>query len=129
MQDSTITIRGYLGHEVIHPDPQNPGRDAIIVRTSAPGSANDGYHSFDEMYQHRYLLFLMLVQIGQYPAYKGAVEDGYFVGGILIDDQQVAYHLPESLWRAFPATIEQPEWDGHTPNHALCRIWEHCKPK
>ena len=101
------------------------------------GKISDGYHTFDELYEHRITLFIALCK---------AYDDNTFVGdvwrsklhsdGTMFDDwfimgigrgkgQQITYHLPISKWKEteFAETLENaPEWDGHTPEDVLKRI-------
>lgn len=95
------------------------------------GETSDGYHTFDELYQHRYALFAALAHTYGDKSWKsqkhqdGTMWDGWFVAGIELPTGQITYHLPVSVWMKFPAQeIERaPAWDGHTSNDVIHRIW------
>jgi hypothetical protein len=100
----------------------------------AKGSITDGYHTFDELYEHRHTLFIALCKryIGIRPVWRSQVHsdgtsmDGWFILGIdKKKGSQITYHLPMSKWTLcdFVETLDQaPEWDGHTPADTLSRI-------
>lgn len=105
------------------------------------GDIFDGYHTFDELYEHRIQLFLALcAQIARQPYeaggryqiwrakkhYDGHEYDGWFVMGIgTKPGEQITYHLPDARWEEadFGLTLEHaPEWDGHTPADVVERL-------
>lgn len=98
----------------------------------------DGYHTFDELYDHRIILFITLCKelsingtvevwrsknhhVGGTPMYEG-----WFILGIGKETgRQISYHLPLKYWddTNFAETLENaPEWDGHTPDDVLERL-------
>jgi hypothetical protein len=103
----------------------------------------DGYHTFDELYEHRIELFIALCK-----AYEkigdewgsGGIEvwkskkhsDGelafggtWFVLGIGTEKgEQITYHLPIAKWEEAPGDIldKAPEFDGHTSEDVLNRL-------
>ncbi len=103
----------------------------------------DGYHTFDELYEHRIRLFITLSNF-IYRAYgqpkkakgdmipwkskvhsDGTVWDGWFVAGIGFDKgKQISYHLPIIRWDELRVVTydKAPEWDGHTPDDVLERL-------
>lgn len=118
------------------------GDDSMMV--------SDGYHTFDELYEHRYKLFIALAkQYDKLPTGKvrntdmtGKVmskvwrskvhSDGihsyeeYFLMGINYEKgEQISYHLPMRLWDTadFAETLDiAPPFDGHTSLNVLERI-------
>jgi len=109
------------------------------------GKISDGYHTFDELYDHRITLFIALAQllkrqenaIGFVPKNESFVWrshkhsdmsswDGWFILGIGRETgDQITYHLPLSRWNetSFAETLDcAPEWDGHTPTDVLERL-------
>lgn len=96
------------------------------------GKISDGYHTFDELYEHRIALFLALCR--QIPANvwrsrlhdDGSYFDGWFLLGINKQKgKQITYHLPNSKWDEtnFAETLEKsPEWDKHTSNDVVERL-------
>lgn len=100
---------------------------------SDTGSISDGYHTFDELYEHRHALFLNLMKVYYAEAWvssqhhDGTVMDGWFIVGIILPTGPVSYHLPKRLWYAALSTgatfmDRAPEWDGHTPMDVLDRL-------
>lgn len=101
------------------------------------GKISDGFHNFDELYEHRHLLFLNLCKY-QYSWCSKLHADGtmfeqYFIAGISpgrdLKDDQITYHLPIRLWdeavRICDRVLDNaPEWDGHTSNDVLIRLKE-----
>lgn len=111
----------------------------------------DGYHTFDELYDHRITLFIALCRIlardgeaaydrgderGIYwrngnvwrskQHYDGSTFDGWFIMGLRSDaGYQITYHLPLSRWEEtdFAFTLKNaPEWDGHTSDDVIKRL-------
>lgn len=104
------------------------------------GLISDGYHTFDELYEHRYTLFIKLCEKMTcliYPQdgrsvwrsklhHDGTMFDGWFILGINKKaSEQITYHLPISKWDdcSFAEVLEKaPEFDGHTSNDVLDRL-------
>ena len=104
------------------------------------GGLSDGYHSFDELYDHRCILFISLVNLCQemndrrssrYEIFK-CVEhhdssrlDGWFLCVIKSHVGQISYHLPDKYWDLLrcPAYLRSPiPFDGHTSDDVLQRL-------
>lgn len=85
-------------------------------------SVSDGYHTMDQLYDHRCALFAAFAKVCGLPTYKTPPEDGWFIAGVILPSGQCGYHLPASMHGAFVATVDTPEWDGHTSQDALSRI-------
>ena len=107
---------------------RQPTIDAEPVIT---GETSDGYHTFNELYHHRAVLFSVIVKAFKDKAWKsrkhhdGTMYDGMFIVGIETPDGQATYHYDiEPYWDMFCCKeIERaPEWDGHTPAQAIERI-------
>lgn len=107
----------------------------------ATGKISDGYHTFDELYDHRIELFIALcstmtgfiVDCGDYAGvwrsklhHDGSGIEGWFIMGINKDKgNQISYHIPIDRWEDtnFAETLDRaPEWDGHTPKDVLERL-------
>lgn len=112
----------------------------------------DGYHTFDELYDHRITLYIALCRSMQDfefhgdmrnngPAFNHKIvwrskrhSDGdlcfgtgtQFVMGIrTAKGDQITYHIPIERWdeTTFAETLEYaPEWDGHTSDDVLDRL-------
>ena len=95
------------------------------------GETSDGYHTFNELYHHRAVLFSVIVKAFPEKAWKarkhhdGTMYDGMFIVGIETPDGQATYHYDiEPYWDMFQCKELEyaPEWDGHTPAQAIERI-------
>ena len=95
------------------------------------GDTSDGYHTFNELYHHRAVLFSVIVKAFPDLAWKskkhhdGTMYDGMFIVGINTPHGQATYHYDiEPYWDMFrcPELERAPEWDGHTPEEAINRI-------
>jgi hypothetical protein len=96
---------------------------------------SDGYHTFDELYDHRFALYIALCRAvrREQSVWKsklhsdGTMYPGWFILGIGDQPgQQITYHLPMSWWdRAdfHEDTIALP-WDGHTSDDVVTRLLE-----
>ena len=105
-----------------------PAVDAEPVIT---GETSDGYHTFNELYHHRAVLFSVIVKAFPERAWKarqhndGTMYSGMFIVGIDTPDGQASYHYDiDPYWDMFECReLERaPEWDGHTPAQAIERI-------
>ena len=96
------------------------------------GQVSDGDHTFDELYEHRGLLFLALQRAHPDRAWcsrlheDGSMFEGWFVAGLDLPAGPVTYHFPLRLWPLAAAGARElpraPKWDGHTPAQALERL-------
>jgi len=103
------------------------------------GKVSDGYHTFKELYDHRIILFLSLVDMYLDEALVDAVwsdthHDGEKLDGWLIvsvdlglDFGQVSYHMPEDYRYILEASHidfvdKAPKWDGHTSEDVLNKL-------
>lgn len=95
------------------------------------GETSDGYHTFNELYDHRAKLFSVVVRDQRDRAWKsrlhhdGTMYDGMFIVGIETPDGQATYHYDvDPYWDMFDCKEldRAPEWDGHTPQQAIERI-------
>lgn len=99
---------------------------------------SDGYHTFEDLYEHRIALFIALCRATFRHAWKsqlhsdGTKYEGWFILGItwhdsngLLPSRQITYHLPMKYWDEVKdiATLDKaPEWDGHTPQDVIDRL-------
>lgn len=108
---------------------------------------SDGYHTMDELYEHRFALWIALckqvqdislVDTPNGPSLNGkrvwrsklhddgSEYEGWFVLGIGKEKGKImTYHLPNIKWDevSFAETLERaPEFDGHTAADVLERL-------
>lgn len=108
--------------------------------TADAGNLSDGYHTFNELYEHRHALFLALLK-ERYLAWDygdswcsklhsdGTEFEGWFIAGIGYNTgEQMSYHLPVSMFdqvREWARELPRaPEWDGHTSQDVIKRLKE-----
>jgi hypothetical protein len=99
----------------------------------------DGYHSFEELYDHRRALTAVLAALAasgsdsaswkskrHHPEDDPMFEGGYFIVGIHIPNQgPITYHYKLTHWDDFAAVPElehAPRWDGATPADTVTRL-------
>lgn len=100
---------------------------------------SDGYHTFQELYNHRHSLVLALMsQCPENFWYSRRHSDGelcfgsgdwFIVGATLPEAGQISYHLPIELWGLASGTgamrrYKGEPWDGHTSEDVVNRLRE-----
>lgn len=88
------------------------------------GNISDGYHTFNELYHHRMVLFSIICNQNKDKAFKsklhadGSMFDDYFIVGLNTPDGQYTYHYHIDNWDMFKVKEldKAPEWDGHQPS-------------
>lgn len=103
----------------------------LIEPEPVTGDTSDGYHTFNELYDHRANLFSVIVRCFKDRAWKsklhhdGTMYEGMFIVGIDTPQGQATYHYDiDPYWSVFDCKelARAPEWDGHTPEQAISRI-------
>ena len=87
------------------------------------GETSDGYHTFNELYHHRAVLFAALQKAYPELSWKstlhsdGTMFDDFFITGIKTPEGYYSYHFDISEWEIFQCKEldRAPEWDGHMP--------------
>jgi len=119
--DGTLIVTGLTPAQAI----------AATLGPTITGETSDGYHTFNELYHHRVVLFSVIVRDHVDLAWKsrlhhdGTMYDGMFIVGIETPDGQATYHYDlNPYWDMFECKEldRAPEWDGHTPDDAIARI-------
>lgn len=97
---------------------------------------SDGYHTFDELYKHRYALFAVLCNQLYLPenCYKcrkhadGTMYEGWFIVVVNLPTVgQISYHIPEKYWDKFNVREKEKsnDFDGHTSEDVIKRLWDY----
>ena len=103
----------------------------IVIPETGIGDLSDGYHTFNELYHHRAVLFSVICDSFKSLAWKskkhndGTMYNGMFIVGITTPEGDATYHYDiEPYWNMFDVKEldKAPEWDGHTPSEAIKRI-------
>lgn len=102
-----------------------------LTQPPITGDTSDGYHTFNELYRHRAILFSVICNERPEVAWKskrhhdGTMYDGMFIVGIDTPEGQATYHYDiDPYWDMFRVKELElaPEWDGHTSCEAIRRI-------
>jgi len=99
------------------------------------GEISDGYHTFDELYNHRHLLFILLMRSHPKLSWRannhedGTMFSGMFIAGIDTPHGTITYHIPIKYWECLDYTgmatiLNAPTWDGHTSEDVLKRCYD-----
>lgn len=112
-----------------------PEKKTLVVFGDEGMDAQDGYHSFTELYEHRILLWITccyMALANRQEVWKsinhsdGSTYAGWFVLGMNSEaGKQITYHVPVKYWDDcyFAKTLDKaPEFDGHTSNDVLERL-------
>ena len=103
---------------------QLPAADVRPVPDGGIGEMSDGYHTFNELYYQRMVLFAALVKAHKDKAWKSwrhedgqpCFDGGWFIAGIDTPEGSYTYHYEDKYWNWFECE-ELPvakHWDGHT---------------
>lgn len=95
-----------------------------ILNLPERGELSDGYHSFNELYEHRMILFSIICNQNKAISWKskyhedGTMFDDYFIVGINTPNGQFTYHYHIDHWDKFDVIeLENAHhYDGHRPN-------------
>lgn len=85
---------------------------------------SDGYHTFEELYYHRMILFSVICNQNEDKAWKswfhddGTMFEDYFIVGVETKEGQYTYHYHKNEWGNFHVKEMKyaPKWDGHGPS-------------
>jgi hypothetical protein len=97
---------------------------------------SDGFHTFEQLYEHRIELWIALCKQvkkeNYFPVWKtythsdGTTWPGWFLLGMYdVKGLQMTYHLPEKYWKrlkSIPTLRKAPEFDGHTSDNVIKRL-------
>lgn len=136
----TITIVGAKNVKITESLLNQANKD-VVIEGQEDMSIFDGYHTFDELYDHRVTLFIALCRLMRRwehalncysdvwrskKHHDGTMFDGCFIMGFRTQPgEQITYHLPLERWKEteFARTEEAaPQWDGHIPADVLERL-------
>src|SRR5262245_57656233 len=115
-----------------------PDRVMVITLDYDVGEFSDGYHSFNDLYEHRFELFVALMMSNPEISFRaklnhdGGQYPGWIVAGMWLPNGQVSYHLPERYWDrldTLPTYERYPNYDVHTSQDVIerLRVWSGVK--
>ena len=116
----------------------------IIIKNERGGiQVSDGYHTFEELYEYRKLynavLFNEWWRQGKYEVHKAKKHfdgeecfgGGWFIVVAILPDGQISNHYELKDWDLFQCEETEKakyEFDGHTPQDVLERLYNTIKP-
>lgn len=94
-----------------------------VFNVASKGDISDGYHTFNELYYHRMVLFSIICNTNKCSAWKSWKHDDdtmypdYFIVGIKTPKGDYTYHYHKDYWYMFDVNVirRAPKWDGHKP--------------
>ena len=91
------------------------------------GKISDGYHTFNELYDHRVLLWICVVNFTPQKAYLIKEHyPGWFLLGLETSKGQISYHCPNKYLNLIHNEIKElandTNYDGHTSNDVIKRL-------
>ena len=97
-------------------------KDLGSLRTN---EISDGYHTFEDLYYQRVILFAALVNLHPEKSWKSLLHhddemfDGMFIVGIDTPAGQYTYHYNSEYWDIFNCVVlpTAPVFDGHTSDN------------
>jgi hypothetical protein len=97
--------------------------EELKIEVADIGEVSDGYHTFNELYHHRMMLFAVICNTYKSQAWKswkhhdGTMYDNYFIVGVTTPEGDYTYHYHKDHWDMFNVKElgKAPEWDGHKP--------------
>lgn len=110
--------------------------DEVRQKHGSLGDLSDGYHTYNELYHHRALLFAAICNNHANIAWKSLqhhdpsepMYDGMFIVGVETPFGQATYHYDiDPYWDLFkvPELKRAHVQDGHTPEQAVERIYQY----
>ena len=92
---------------------------------------SDGYHSYEELYDHRQLLYIAFMKSHPEMSWRsfrhsdGSFHEGWFIAGMRTPFGDISYHIAEKYWYLLQGITTKnfaPPFDGHTSKDVLSRL-------
>lgn len=90
------------------------------------GDISDGYHTFDELYEHRCLIYINLCQLNYKLCAWRPDFEGWFVLYFESHAGQISYHVPNKFLPLIEGLVPRhDEWffDGHKSKDVADRLY------
>lgn len=110
------------------------------LETAEKQQLSDGSHTFEELYDHRCILYISLCNLikdrSEFNVTKAILHgDGFSYDGMFLlviineslpSQPQISYHIPMKYWELAKcdAAMFAPDYDGHTSSQTLQRLIE-----
>ena len=110
---------------------------SITIPLSAEDTkkVSDGYHTFEELYEHRVVIYIKLVKLAQQLGHKAAWKPHYPGWPVLFLETpagQISYHFPEKFLPTVDGFIPRDDnhvWDGHESLDVISRLLSSWNPE
>lgn len=111
----------FTNHDFTLGEPVRYINNLVNQHDGSVGEVSDGYHTFDELYNHRLTLFSVICNQNKENSWKsllhddGTMYDNYFIVGIDTPEGQFTYHYHVDNWELFNVKVldKAPKWDRH----------------
>lgn len=102
----------------------------IEVNNKDCGNVSDGFHTFNELYYQRTVLFSIICNQNKHLSWKskkhddGTMYTGMFIAGINTPMGFTTYHIEDRYWNIFDVVEldSSPKFDGYTSDDVLKRL-------
>lgn len=104
-------------------------KNMIEIPETGIGDLSDGFHTFNDLYYQRMVLFAVLVKTYKGRAWKSHKHEdgevcfggGWFIVGIDTPEGSYTYHYEDKYWDMFDcAELDYGKhWDGHTDKDVI----------
>lgn len=103
----------------------NSELESLRLKGISRKGVSDGYHTFDELYYHRMILFSIILNQNKEKSWKAKkhhdgtmFDEDSFICGIETPEGQYTYHYHLRDWDKFDVREYEyaPEYDGHKPS-------------
>lgn len=96
------------------------------------GNTSDGFHTFDELYEHRIALFIALMK--SHPGISwwsrkhedgSMFQGGWIIAGMSLPTGEISYHMRDTYiknLKGIPELGLGKKWDGHEPKDVVERL-------
>jgi hypothetical protein len=101
-----------------------------IVADDMGITVSDGYHTFDELYDHRCFLYATLCLLHADKCFWKPDFEGWFCLYWESPNGQISYHLPNYMLPMIQGKIQQDDdhvWDKHTSGEVLLRLQKYAE--
>lgn len=113
-------------------------QQVIQIENGRANDVSDGFHTYDELYDHRMALTAALTAAVPEISWRSREHhpdgepmfEGFFIVGITLPTGVITYHYKFEHWEKFnhvPVIDHAPAWDGHLPKDCIERLLNYAK--
>ena len=96
----------------------------VTIESANKFEVSDGFHTFEELYEHRILLFIALCTTIPDKCFWMNDKNGWLIVFLELPTGQISYHMPDKYsWMLKNFTcIGKSIWDQHQKHHVVARL-------